>query len=441
MFKRILQKQSQLPHRQHYLGAAIILTLVAIMFVTVSGQADASREVETTVSNTVEMPDTDSQFMHYTAVISQGDNVFDIFQRLNLDTQPLQLIMADRKLRREFRNIQAGQQLHIYGDPANHTIQRLEYERDNDTLVVVTLEGNHLTREEQPRSYETRIRSASGVIESSLFESAKQNGMSESLIMDLAGIFGWDIDFALDIRRGDSYSLIYEEHYREGQKFRDGPIHAARFTNDSRTFYAIRHVDEKGNSSYYSQNGHSIRKAFLRSPVDFRRISSGFGMRYHPVHRKMKNHTGVDYAARAGTPIRASGDGKIIFRGTKGGYGRTIIIQHGNVYSTLYAHMQAYARGTGLGSHVRQGQIIGYVGQSGTATGPHLHYEFRVHGVHRNPLTVRLPDAKPIAERYREDFQKTAQLRMAQLNMLDRYNRALYTARRDDDILLSQSGN
>lgn len=440
MLKRIIHHQRQMPREHHYIGAAIILTLVAIVFVSLSGQADASREFQPAVGNqTLVTPDPE-EFMRYTTQIRQGDNVFDIFQRLNLDTQPLNTIMADRKMRRDFRNIKAGQQIHIYGDAHSNAVSRIEYEKNDDTLLIVSLEEGQFIREELPRSFETRVRSSSGLIESSLFESAKHSGLSESLIMELAGIFGWDIDFALDIRKGDSYSLIFEEHFRNGEKFRDGAILAARFTNGERTYYAIRHVDAKGRSSYYSQNGHSIRKTFLRSPVDFRRISSRFGRRYHPVHQKVKSHRGVDYAARSGTPIRASGDGKIIFRGRKGGYGNTIIIKHGNVYSTLYAHMRAFARGTGYGHQVRQGQIIGYVGQTGTATGPHLHYEFRVHGVHRNPLTVRLPDAAPIAAKYRDDFQKVAQQRMAQLNLMDRYNRALYVVRQED-ILLSQGGN
>jgi murein DD-endopeptidase MepM/ murein hydrolase activator NlpD len=441
MLKRIINHKGKLPREHHYIGAAIVLTLVAIVFVSLSGQADASREFETapTQATPATVPSTE-EFMRYTTQIRQGDSVFDIFQRLDLDTQPLNTIMADRTMRRTFRNIKAGQSMHIFGDANSKAVSRIEYEKDDDTLLVVTLENGNFVTNELPREYETRVRSTSGVIESSLFESAKHAGMSESLIMELAGIFGWDIDFALDIRKGDSYSLIYEEHFRNGEKFRDGAILAARFTNGERTFYAIRHVDNKGRSTYYSPNGRSIRKAFLRSPVDFRRISSRFGNRYHPIHRKMKRHTGVDYAARAGTPIRAAGDGKIIFRGRKGGYGRTIIIKHGNVYSTLYAHMRAFARGTGYGRKVRQGQIIGYVGQSGTATGPHLHYEFRVHGVHRNPLTVRLPDAAPIPKQFRDDFQKVAQQRMAQLNLLDRYNRALYVVR-EQQTLISQRGN
>ena len=214
--------------------------------------------------------------------------------------------------------------------------------------------------------------------------------------MELANIFGWDIDFALDIRAGDHFTVIYEERFLNGEKIGNGPILAAEFVNQGRSYKAIRYSDAGNRSDYYSPTGLSMRKAFLRTPVDFRRISSRFGKRKHPILNRMRMHTGVDYAASRGTPIRAAGDGKVIHKGRKGGYGRTVIIQHGGRYSTLYAHMNSYRRGVYTGKRVKQGQIIGYVGSSGRATGPHLHYEFRVNGVHRNPLTVKLPSAKPI---------------------------------------------
>ncbi|MET0094196.1 MAG: peptidoglycan DD-metalloendopeptidase family protein, partial [Sedimenticola sp.] len=246
----------------------------------------------------------------------------------------------------------------------------------------------------------------------SLYQSAQRAGLDDSLIMELANIFGWDIDFALEIRSGDTFSLIYEEKYLDGDKYRNGAILAAEFINQGRVVRAVRYEDEHGDGSYFSPDGKSMRKAFLRAPVDFRRISSRFTReRYHPVLGKKRPHRGVDYAASTGTPIKAAGDGKVIYRGRKGGYGRTIIIQHGQKYTTLYAHMSKYRGKVKNGSRVRQGQVIGYVGKSGLATGPHLHYEFRVNGVHRNPLTVKLPAAEPIAKKYRADFkQKSAPL-------------------------------
>jgi murein DD-endopeptidase MepM/ murein hydrolase activator NlpD len=239
--------------------------------------------------------------------------------------------------------------------------------------------------------------------------------------MELANIFGWDIDFALEIRAGDSFNLIYEEAYLDGEVFDNGNILAAEFTNRGKVFRAIRYQDDQGNSNYYSPDGSSMRKAFLRAPVDFRRISSRFRTaRWHPVLGKKRPHKGVDYAAATGTPIKASGDGRVIFRGTKGGYGKTVIIKHGSQYTTLYGHMSRFNKKVKNGSRVQQGQTIGYVGKSGLATGPHLHYEFRVNGVHRNPLTVKIPAAAPIDKRYKSDFQHQSEPLLAKLDLMSR---------------------
>ena len=234
-------------------------------------------------------------------------------------------------------------------------------------------------------------------------------------------MFGWDVDFALDIRKGDSFSLLFEQHYLDGEKLRDGKILAAEFTNQGNKYRAILFTDPEGNSQYYSEDGKSMRKAFLRSPVDFRRISSTFQReRFHPVLGKKRPHRGVDYAAASGTPIKAAGDGKVIFRGVKGGYGNTVVLQHGSNITTLYAHMSRFRKGVTSGSRVKQGQTIGYVGKSGLATGPHLHYEFRINGVHRNPLTVKLPDAAPIQAKYKAEFMEQSRQLLAQLDLFKR---------------------
>jgi murein DD-endopeptidase MepM/ murein hydrolase activator NlpD len=239
--------------------------------------------------------------------------------------------------------------------------------------------------------------------------------------MELVNIFGWDVDFALDIRKGDRFALLFEEHYLDGDKLRDGKILAAEFTSRGDTYRAVLFTDPQGNSQYYSPDGKSMRKAFLRSPVDFRRISSKFQPeRYHPVLGKKRPHRGVDYAAKTGTPIKAAGDGKVIFRGRKGGYGNTVVLQHGGNITTLYAHMSKFRRGVSSGSRVKQGQIIGYVGATGLATGPHLHYEFRINGSHRNPLTVKLPDAEPIPAKYKGEFMQQSRQLLAQLDLFKR---------------------
>ncbi|MBL4868672.1 MAG: peptidoglycan DD-metalloendopeptidase family protein, partial [Pseudomonadales bacterium] len=261
-------------------------------------------------------------------------------------------------------------------------------------------------------------------IDQSLFLAAQEVGLSDNTTMELANIFGWDVDFALDIRSGDHFSVLYEEHYLDGEKVGYGNILAAQFSNKGRDLTAIRYEDDKGNAYYYTPEGLSMRKEFLRSPIDFARISSSFNLRrMHPVLHKIRAHRGVDYAASRGTPIKATGDGKIIYAGRKGGYGNAVIIQHGQRYSTLYAHMRKFGRGVRSGRRVKQGQIIGYVGSSGLATGPHLHYEFRVNGVHKNPVTVKLPHAKPLAKKYRSDFERSTKEILSQLALRSESNR------------------
>jgi len=273
------------------------------------------------------------------------------------------------------------------------------------------------------RDVDVRQQQVTGEIENSLFLSGLTAGLSDKVIMEMAYIFGWDIDFALDLRKGDRFKLIYDEHFLDDEKIGDGEILAAEFTNRGKTFRAIRFTDSEGRGQYYSPEGHSMRKTFTRTPVPLSRISSRFNPnRKHPVLKTNRPHRGVDYAAKTGTPILATGDGKVAFKGTKGGYGRTVILSHGGKYTTLYAHMSRYKKGMRTGQRVRQGQTIGYIGSSGLATGPHLHYEFRVNGVHRNPLTVALPVAQPLPKKYQTDFKEQATPFLAQLDALQETN-------------------
>lgn len=270
------------------------------------------------------------------------------------------------------------------------------------------------------REVETRVLSSHGAIESSLFEAGQASGISNVVIMNMAGIFQWDIDFVQDVRLGDEFTVIREELWRDGIKLRDGEIVAAEFINQGDAYRAVRYIDGEGVSDYYTPEGRSVRKAFIRAPVDFTRISSNFNPnRRHPVLNTIRAHRGVDYAAPTGTPVKAAGDGRVTFRGVRNGYGNTIILQHGGNITTLYAHMSRFAAPR-VGSRTKQGQIIGYVGQSGLATGPHLHYEYRLNGVHRNPRTVPLPPADPVPAEYWEDFQASAAPLWRQLDLYRR---------------------
>jgi murein DD-endopeptidase MepM/ murein hydrolase activator NlpD len=215
--------------------------------------------------------------------------------------------------------------------------------------------------------------------------------------LKLANVFAWDIDFVLDIRSGDRFTAVYEQIYQDGKYLHDGEVLAAEFINDGKVYRAVRYTAEDGATGYYTPEGRPLRKAFLRAPVDFTRVSSGFNpARLHPILNTIRGHMGTDYAAPTGTPVHAAGDGRISFAGVRGGYGRAIVLAHSNSVSTLYGHMSRFAKNLKVGSHVNQGEVIGYVGMTGLATGPHLHYEYLMNGVHMNPQTVRLPGALPL---------------------------------------------
>src|SRR5690606_26901939 len=266
---------------------------------------------------------------------------------------------------------------------------------------------------------EIRQSFAHGTIESSLFVSARAAGVSPEIILKLANdSFGWDIDFALDIRTGDEFSVVYEQKYRDGTYIGDGRVLAAAFTNNGKTHRAIYFESaDKAIADYFAPDGRSMRRQFLRAPLDFTRISSNFNpRRRHPILNTIRAHKGVDYAAPTGTAIKAAGDGRVDFVGTKGGYGRVVILEHGGGVSTLYGHMSRFAKDLRRGQRVKQGMTIGYVGSSGAATGPHLHYEYRVNGVHKNPRTVPLPDAAPIPDTYRAEFETRARQVLASLD-------------------------
>jgi murein DD-endopeptidase MepM/ murein hydrolase activator NlpD len=264
---------------------------------------------------------------------------------------------------------------------------------------------------------ETSVAYAHGVIENSLFDAAGRAGLSDQVTMQLIHLFGWDIDFAHEIRSGDSFSVIYQKIKRQGETPVDGPILAAEFTTGGTTYRIVRYTDPSGHTDYYMPDGQSVRKALLRAPVAYTRISSGFSMhRMNPVLHIIRPHYGVDYAAPMGTPIVAAGDGRIIFRGRKEGFGRCVIVVHGGGYTTLYAHMSRFRNGEHVGSHVKQDEVIGYVGMSGEATGPHLHYEILVNGVPRNPRSVNLPSADPVPAKYRPDFTRDLDVLVAELS-------------------------
>jgi len=358
--------------------------------------------------------------------VASGDSLSAIFDRLELDQSEL-LELASGGEGEQLKRLRPGEVLELKVD-AEGSVQELIYRPDQVRAVHFRRTEEGFASEFIERPYESRSATAQGVIEHSLFVDASRAGLSDRTIMELAEIFGWDVDFALDIRSGDRFSVVYEELFHEGEKVRDGAILAAEFVNRGRTLRALRYVDPRGRAQYFTPEGQSMRKAFLRTPLKFTRISSRFNLkRKHPILHTIRAHKGVDYAAPHGTPVKATGDGTVSFVGNKGGYGKTIILRHGSTYTTLYAHLSRYARGLARGRPVEQGQVIGYVGASGLATGPHLHYEFRVRDVHQDPLTVQLPEAQPIAAEYREDFLSQVRGLLARLETLSRLQLAAKT--------------
>ena len=259
-----------------------------------------------------------------------------------------------------------------------------------------------------------------GEIRDSFYKSAKDVGIPDSIIMDFAYIFGWDIDFIFDVRKGDKFSVIYETEFSEGEKISSGDIVFAEFTNREKKYIAQRFFDDVQGKQYFNENGENVKKAFLRAPLDFAYISSHFNPnRMHPILHKIKAHNGVDYAAKRNTPVKASGDGVISFIGKQRGYGRTIEIKHGGNIKTLYAHLERFNSKLKQGSKVKQGDIIAYVGDSGQATGPHLHFEFWKGEIRTDPVKVKLPSAKPVNISQKDDFDNLLQLN---LNKLNQYN-------------------
>ncbi|KAA3623745.1 MAG: peptidase M23 [Proteobacteria bacterium] len=330
-----------------------------------------------------------------------------MFQLLGIEREVVHQVTADKN-GRLLNSLQTGPNLKIRLTQGGE-FEALRYNIDAANVLTVTYDGGSARTEIERRKVTVREREVSGQITSSLFQAGAAAGLSDQFVLRLAAIFKWNIDFTRDLHPGDRFSVIFEEKFIEDRKFATGGIIAAAFVVGGKKYTAVRHVDNDGVVSYFSADGNSLKRAFLRSPVKFSRISSQFSLkRYHPILKKWRAHKGVDYAASRGTPVLATADGVVESAGRNGGYGKAIILKHGKSYSTLYGHLDKFAGKIRAGDKIRQGQVIGYVGSSGLATGPHLHYEFRVGGVHKNPLTVDVPRALPIAGAEREEFLRVA---------------------------------
>jgi murein DD-endopeptidase MepM/ murein hydrolase activator NlpD len=343
-------------------------------------------------------------------IVHPNDTLDAIFRRLKLNLTDLALLRGLPGLKARLDSLRPGESLRLMH--RNGSLFGLERRLNEEQTLKVVRDASGLKADVLHNPLDSRPRTIRAVINNSLFEAVEAAGGHDLTAVALADIFGWDIDFVLDVQPGDSFVVSYQELYQDGLYVKDGVILAASFTNQGRTYRALRYVDPDGNAHYYTPDGRSMHKAFLRAPVEFTRISSKFNSaRRHPILNLIRAHKGIDYAAPIGTPVRAAGDGRIRYAGPKGGYGNVVEIEHTRSIVTVYGHLSRFGRGIHVGEHVSQGTVIAYVGMTGLATGPHLHYEYRVNGVFKNPQTVSLPDAEPIDARWRDDFQaRTAPL-------------------------------
>ena len=407
----------EFPRRHLIVSAALAGCLLALTAYP-GKYTEVKRQIAEPIAIVIEEPAPEAEEPRYLELdwkeqrVASGDNLSTLFQRAKLS--PLDVYkVSSSKSGRALRNLYPGETFR-FGVNNDGILAELQYIKSPLESHIFTYKNGSYIAEKQLRQPELLVSYREGVIKDSLYMAGKEANLPDKLIMELANIFGWDIDFVFDIRRGDSFSLTYEDRYLEGEKLGTGNIIAASFTNRGKTYQAVRYTNSKGRSNYYTPEGRSMRKAFLRTPLDIFRISSGFNLRRkHPIHKKIKAHRGVDYAAPRGTPVYAAGDGKVIATGYSKPNGNYVFVQHGQTYTTKYLHLNR--KKVRKGQTVRQRQLIGTVGSTGYATGPHLHYEFLVNGVHRNPRTVKLPQSQPIAKAEKAAFLKATKSSLAQL--------------------------
>ncbi len=401
-------------------GSAVVLSLVAFGAAGVAPMApDAADLPVTMVVEELPVPDLNAQIASLSPAAGQfvaeervrpGDNLSALLDRLGVnDPQAASFLRSDPAARpllglRPGRRVQAT----IDGDGRLISAAALLGDgRDDDTRkLVVRRSGAGFAAEQQPVAFDNRVEMRSGEIRSSLFAATDAAQVPDSVAMQLVEIFSSDIDFASDLRKGDRFQVVYETAWQDGEMVRTGRVLAAEFTNAGRTLQAVWFGRGGNDGGYFDLQGKALRKAFLKSPLAFSRVTSGFAMRIHPISGQWKQHKGIDFAAASGTPIRSTGDGTVEFAGNAGGYGNMVVIRHGNLYTTAYAHMSRIAARRGM--RVSQGELIGYVGSTGWSTGPHLHYEFRVNNVALNPNSIVVPHAQSLAGVELQHFRSVA---------------------------------
>ena len=349
-------------------------------------------------------------FEFVAVTIGRDDTLDRVFRELELRISDLAELRSLPDVRKSLDMIRPGdviQLTHLGGE-----LKSLTRRIDETATLSVTRADDGFSASILENPLEVEQHRLAGSVDSSLYLAVNEAGGSDRLAVSLADVFRFDIDFVNSVQPGDRFVVTHEQQWQDGEFVRDGDILAAEFVNAGRSYKAVRYVKPDGRADYYTPDGRPVRKAFLRYPVDYGRISSGYSLaRRHPVLNRVRAHRGIDFAAPVGTPVKAAGNGRVLNRGVKGGYGNVIVLAHSNGVTTLYGHLSRFAKGLSVGDRVNQGEVIGYVGMTGLATGPHVHYEYRVNGVHQNPARVTLPKADPIPAELMADFQlKTAPL-------------------------------
>jgi murein DD-endopeptidase MepM/ murein hydrolase activator NlpD len=337
--------------------------------------------------------------------------------RLGTGDADAETILRSPRTVRPFRLLTPGTNVQAAVDE-NGRLHTFRYLTDRDTVLSLDRVGEGFQTFEQQVQLARGIEMKVGEIKTSLFAATDAAGIPDSVAIQLADIFGGEVDFHRDLRRGDRFAVVYETLYFDGRAVRSARVLAAEFSNRKQVFRAVWFQDTSGRGGYYAPDGENLRKVFLRSPLEFSRVTSGFGLRRHPILQQWRAHQGVDYGAPTGTKVKATGDGVVAFAGRKSGYGNLVVLRHHGGYSTYYAHLRDLARGLRPGKRVAQGEVIGYVGQTGWATGPHLHYELRVHEQNRNPLTMTFQSAQPLLEIELPAFKRAADPLLARLDLL-----------------------
>ena len=386
--------------REHWLLASMCVCLGTFVIAIIPGFASAMREPAATPRSTLSLalpPLSSSRGLAQSnwdiVRIESGQTLGSLFAERGWSPALLQQFMDHPGAKAPLSRLRAGSEI-AFRLAADGALQALRFDRDEAHRVELQLAADGIEETVIERTIERRVVVATGEITSSLYAAGARAGLGPSAIHQMANAFSYDIDFTQDLRDGDRFQVVYEEIWRDGERLRGGDVIGASFVNRGTEYTAFR-FERNGKYEFFDASGRPLKKSFMRMPIEFARISSGFGARRHPVLGRMRMHNGVDYAAGTGTPIMAAGDGRIAFAGWKGGYGRTVIVDHGRGHTTLYGHMSRLGNYR-VGQPVSQGATIGYVGSTGLATGPHLHYEFRVNGVHKNPLSVTMPRPEPL---------------------------------------------